>query len=49
MNFKVRANGYVFSINSEEETIVEDFVYTHNFQTTINKDDFKYMSFVIKA
>ena len=49
MNFKVRANGYVFSINSEEETIVEDFVYTHSFQTTIEKDYFNYMSFVIKA
>ena len=49
MNFLIRANGYYFPINSEEEKIVEDFAYTHYFKTTVVGDWYKDMSFVIRV
>ena len=49
MNFNVRVNGYLFPINSEEETIFEDFIYTNFFKTSIVGEGYKYMSFVVKA
>ena len=49
MDFAVRANGYIFSINAFEEKILEDFAYTHYFKTDIVGEGIKHMSFVVKV
>ena len=43
MDFAVEGNGHVFQINSFEEKIIEDFVYTHYFKTDIVGEVYKNM------